>query len=410
MRTFFFLTVLFASRISFSQKTFHLPATFRDSNYLRIGVAESMSKITSDSDYIFSASDSNCSIRTYYYNVSFTSGKTASGQINVLFCKKENGYGVTVDQNNNKNFNDDSTAIVFADHIHNKYLFTINPAPSKDDQQKHVLYLGISLITIQTTESNGSFHSNVFLQLVHRNSICASFTLGKYLYNVEAIPKYLNNGTGEASIGFSEPNKEIEKMNVAQNIIPHRLRNDTIISGTYKFIIDSVDFINNIISLTAWPMTDKDYGYKISNRIRNYSLSYLNDTTKKTSLKPLFKTSNYMLIDFWGSWCEPCIRNIPKLKKLNKESARLSLKIIGIACERANNPSSAINILQKYEVTYNSFFINSNLKDDQKIIDDLDVFAFPTYILLNKNLKIVMRETNENGLDKISNFLRSVNR
>ena len=247
------------------------------------------------------------------------------------------------------------------------------------------------------------------MQLVHKNSILASFTLGKNVYNVEAIPKYLNNGTGEATIGFSEPNRDIEKMDIAQNIIPHRLRNDTIISGSHKFIIDSVDFFHNMISLTAWPMTNKDYGYKISNRIRNYSLSNLKDTNKKIYLKSLFKTSNYLLIDFWGSWCQPCLKNIPRLEELNKKSTMLSLNIIGIACERTNNFLPALNILKKLDVMYENFFINSNLRTDQRILNNLEIFAYPTYILLNKNLKIVMRETNKEGLEKIENFLKGLN-
>ena len=85
------------SRISFSQKVFHLRAVFRDSNYLRIGISESMSKVNSNSDYSFSNDDSGCTIYTYYYNVSLQPGKTTSGQINVLFCKKESGYKVSVD-------------------------------------------------------------------------------------------------------------------------------------------------------------------------------------------------------------------------------------------------------------------------------------------------------------------------
>ena len=405
MRKLFVLLSLLTSKPSFSQKVFHLEATFKDSNYLRVGIGESMSRVSSDSGYIFSEKDSNCNIYSYYYNVSFTNAKTASGQVNVLFCKKGGDYKVTVDCNNNKNFKDDSTVILFADHIHDKYHFKIDP--SKGNPQKHALYLNIALLTIKTTKQNGSSYTDVYLQLVHKNSIFGSFTLGKETYHVEAIPKYLNNGTGEATIGFSEPNRDIEKMDIAQNIIPHHLKNDTIISGRYRFIIDSVDFIHNTISLTAWPMTDKNYGYKISNRIRNYSLSYLNDTNKKISLKTLFKTSNYLLIDFWGSWCQPCLKNIPGLEELNKRSGRLSLNIIGLACERTNSPLPAINILKKLGAKYENFLINLNLRTEQRIINDLDIFAYPTYLLLDKNLKIVMRETNEEGLEKINFFLKA---
>lgn len=409
MKTYLFFTVFLSCNITFSQAVLHLPAKFRDSNYLQIAIGEKLSEVASHSDFVFSGTDSNCSLKSYYYNVSFSPGKTVSGQINALVCKKEKGYAITVDKNNNKNFTDDSTATVFAEPNRNKYFFTVSPSTSTTGKE-NVLDLGISLISIKTTKSDGSSRNDLLWQLIHKNSIYASFNLGKYLYHVEAIPKYLNNGSGEASIGFSEPNKEIDKMDIADNIIPHRLRNDTIISGPYKFIIDSVDFIHNIISLTSWPMSKEDYGYKVSDRIRNYSLSSLNDTSKKTPFKKLFQTSDYLLVDFWGSWCQPCLKNLPRLQEMYQRSRRQSLNIIGIACERTDTPSLAINALKKLNVEYDNFFLNTNKRREQKIINDLDVFAYPTYILLNKNLQIVMRETNEEGLEKIEKFLNLATR
>lgn len=402
-KVLFFAFVLKCASV-FSQNVFHFPATFKDSNYLGLGIAESMSKVVSDSDYIYSLNDSGSTIYTYYYNVSFNPGRTSSGQINLLFEKKKYGYAVTVDCNNNKNFKDDSTITLFSNSKENRYSFTI--CPPKNNLQKHLLYLNLQLFTIERTERNGYTHKEVSLKLVHKNSIFTSFSLGNNLYKVEAIPKYLNNGTGEARIGFSEPNKNILKMDLDENVIPHHLRNDTIISGTCKFIIDSVDFFNNTISLTEWPMTANDYGYKVSSKIRNYSLSFLKDVNKNILLQKLFKNCNYLLIDFWGSWCQPCLKNITKLVELNKKSENLNLNIIGIDCERTDNPIPAINILKKLGVKYENFFISLNLNPKNQVLNDLDIYVYPTYILLNRDLKIVMRETNEEGLKKIENFFK----
>ena len=174
-----------------------------------------------------------------------------------------------------------------------------------DSQKNNLLYLTLQLDHYLVTNVNGTSYNEVLLNLIHTNSIFASFTLDNSFYKIEAIPKYLNNGTGEASIGLSESNKEINKMDVARSIFPHRLRNDTIISGKYKFIVDSVDFLKNNISLTSWLLTDADYGYNISDRIRNYSLHSLPDTGEIVSLSSFFIDSKYLLIDFWGSWCSP---------------------------------------------------------------------------------------------------------
>ena len=105
-----------------------------------------------------------------------------------------------------------------------------------------------------------------------------------------------------------------------------------------------------------------------------------------------------------GLVVQPCIKSIPRLEELNSRSQKLNAKVIGIACERKNDLFSPIHILQDLKVKYANFFINTNNKVGQEVINNLDILAFPTYILLNKNLKIIMRETNEDGLEKIENF------
>ena len=60
----------------------------------------------------------------------------------------------------------------------------------------------------------------------------------------------------------------------------------------------------------------------------------INETTKLSDLK-----GNYVLLDFWGSWCGPCIMEFPKLKELygtynGKQFTNASnFEIVGVAVE-----------------------------------------------------------------------------
>ena len=42
----------------------------------------------------------------------------------------------------------------------------------------------------------------------------------------------------------------------------------------------------------------------------------------------------YVLLDFWGTWCGPCIKLIPDLKQLQKKYK--DLVIVSIACYEKN--------------------------------------------------------------------------
>jgi thiol-disulfide isomerase/thioredoxin len=52
----------------------------------------------------------------------------------------------------------------------------------------------------------------------------------------------------------------------------------------------------------------------------------------------------YVIIDFWGSWCVPCIAGIPKMKSAY-EKYKDKLEIVGIACKEAsvNSWKDAVN-------------------------------------------------------------------
>lgn len=55
---------------------------------------------------------------------------------------------------------------------------------------------------------------------------------------------------------------------------------------------------------------------------------------KSVALAELCKNKKYILIDFWASWCNPCRKEIPNLKKLYKEYADKGFQIISISIDK----------------------------------------------------------------------------
>ncbi len=49
-----------------------------------------------------------------------------------------------------------------------------------------------------------------------------------------------------------------------------------------------------------------------------------------------------VVINFWGTWCPPCRREIPDLVKLYDEYRDRDVEIIGIALERSPNPGPQV--------------------------------------------------------------------
>lgn len=92
-----------------------------------------------------------------------------------------------------------------------------------------------------------------------------------------------------------------------------------------------------------------------------------------------------VLLDFWGTWCAPCIKEIPNLKKLYDDNKGKNFEIISIASD---------NDIEKWKrtVTTKSMTWTNLIDPDDKTIGLYSIKAFPTLILVDKKGKILKRE------------------
>jgi len=111
----------------------------------------------------------------------------------------------------------------------------------------------------------------------------------------------------------------------------------------------------------------------------NFSYKTIND--KQISLDQ-FK-GKYVLLEFWGTWCPPCVKEIPELKTFY-DSNRDSVEIIGIAC--SDKYDSWKNFVTKNQLNWVQILNDSKKLDLTKTYD---VKAFPTKILIDPSGNIV---------------------
>jgi thiol-disulfide isomerase/thioredoxin len=58
-----------------------------------------------------------------------------------------------------------------------------------------------------------------------------------------------------------------------------------------------------------------------------------------------------LVVNFWASWCPPCLEEIPGLVRIHRELAPKGLQIVGIAVDSADNArSSAAQLGVRYPV------------------------------------------------------------
>ena len=105
---------------------------------------------------------------------------------------------------------------------------------------------------------------------------------------------------------------------------------------------------------------------------------------KEVLFKEIITEKNLTFIDFWASWCVPCIEELPELRKRKEENSRYAHFIsISIDAKEENWK----NALQKHNMDVLSSY---RLVDrNNKMIKDFDVKSIPRFFLVDIRGKVL---------------------
>jgi thiol-disulfide isomerase/thioredoxin len=90
------------------------------------------------------------------------------------------------------------------------------------------------------------------------------------------------------------------------------------------------------------------------------------------------KGSKLTVIDFWATWCQPCIRSIPHLDKMASDYADQGVNFIGVSIDGPRNQSKIAPFTRSLGVSY------PILRDiNSELMLELGVSAVPTLLIYN---------------------------
>jgi thiol-disulfide isomerase/thioredoxin len=95
------------------------------------------------------------------------------------------------------------------------------------------------------------------------------------------------------------------------------------------------------------------------------------------------------LVNFWASWCEACMIEMPSIVKLReaKHSKGLEVALINVD----ENPEAVVPpILKQLGIGFSTYF-----DKDSQLSDLFDVHAIPLTVILDQNRKILLIESGE---------------
>ncbi len=108
-------------------------------------------------------------------------------------------------------------------------------------------------------------------------------------------------------------------------------------------------------------------------------------TGESLALSSLVGQTDYLLIDFWASWCGPCIRSFPELKEFYNTNKGSKFEILGVSLD--DDSSAWKDAIAQYELIWHHV---SDLKGwDNEAAKLYAVSGIPHTVLIDKNGKIV---------------------
>lgn len=116
-----------------------------------------------------------------------------------------------------------------------------------------------------------------------------------------------------------------------------------------------------------------------------------------------FPTSKLTLIDFWGTWCKPCIEELPFLQDIEDFYSNTELDILGLALD---NKQKIAFFIKKHKIPWNQII----LKHDDELLILYNVSSYPYPYIIDANGEILAKDYDARGYSLYQNIAKFLNK
>jgi thiol-disulfide isomerase/thioredoxin len=139
-----------------------------------------------------------------------------------------------------------------------------------------------------------------------------------------------------------------------------------------------------------------DRAVQVGKEAPDFSVTALRDTTKTFSASSF--EGQYVLLDFWATWCGPCIDELPTLRTADSTYGGDDFAILSLSLDASR--STVTDFLKDRKMPWKHAFAEEGF--DSEVANQFEVVGIPKPVLVGPNGRIVATESDLRGEDLLT--------
>lgn len=333
----------------------------------------------------------NYKVKEYQLKKFFPELNKENRKIYFLVTGNKSNYKIKVDKNFNNNFSDDS--ILTKDEIQNGFSFSLAIGNKIYAKRMKLFPFYDKMKWGNPDEQLWQMGLTSWPNYKHAELRVGFAVKDIYFLNVSMYNTWDKNSTVYYTADYDAKQNPDERFTFQ----------DSFSFFHHNFILDSINPSATTAYFYEVPHEGK-CGYNIGDSVCITDTFLLN---RNESYNLKFPKDKFTLLHFWGTWCGPCVAELPTLNTFIG-TYKDNLECLNIAYEENVNIKELNTFYEKYSFLSNNITIQqpSPFAENNTMIRKLKVSIFPTYMIIDKNGVIIYRTANENGLKTIQTLLK----
>ena len=90
------------------------------------------------------------------------------------------------------------------------------------------------------------------------------------------------------------------------------------------------------------------------------------------------------VLDFWATWCKPCVQLIPKLVEIDNRYSEQGVRVLGVNIDDTRSINKVKPFTESLQVSYPIL-----LDTDKELMDEMNVTAVPALVIIDAKGQIL---------------------